>query len=461
MSNVTGPSTSKRRRTTLSRPKATEEAPESICIGHDVPEPVYQSSTELLDLNDDCLLEILECLPIFDIHSMALACTRLTPLARQAYKANPQPLDIVKMLRRFESTAQAQFQIFLSTFGAFVTEIDFCYKRAIWRQKESYYQAARRNRWIFDCIIKYCRDTLKILRMSYVYMEFPATDDGQTFFKTLERFSMNRCYDFSLDKAWSHYLRTNKGTLSSQREQLKEYFSNYPKYLPADTLRHLTIENSSLNDETIAALSQLRNLRVLKLLDIGGISTESIELLDNLRQINELIVNFGNYGDAFGFLQNLGATETLERLTINCCYARDTFLAGLERFPNLRFLHFGYLDELEIERFTTMTSLANVTEFICERFGLGTQKIQLDVLESIIGIMRSLTILKLYLEFGEGPYVEQMGDDVYKRLVQLYRARGRRLLIRYYRFTTIEDLGISSELYQANRRFVKICKTLE
>lgn len=461
MYNVTGPSTSKRRRTTLKRPKVTEEIPESKNPGPDVPDPIYQSSTELLDLDDHCLLEILECLPIFDIHSMALACTRLNPLARQAYKANTQPLDIVKMLRRFESTAQTQFQIFLSTFGAFITEIDFCYKRAIWRQKESYDQAARRNRWIFDCIVKYCGDTLKILRMSYVYMEFPSIGDGQTFFKSLERFSMNRCYDFSLNKAWSHYLRTNKGTLSSQRELLKEYFSNYPRYLPADTLRHLTIENSSLNAETIAALSQLRNLRVLKLLDIGAISTESIELLDNLRQINELIINFGDYGDAFRFLLNLGSTETLERLTINCCYGRDSFLAGLQRFPNLRFLHFGYLDELRMEHFATMTSLANVSEFICEQFGVGTQKIQMDQLESIIGVMRSLTILKLYLELDGGPDVEKMSDDVYKRLVQIYRARGRRLLIRYYRFTTIGDLGISSDVYRANRNFVKICKTHE
>lgn len=364
--------------------------------------PEMEKALELniLELNDYALLEILSHLSESDLLSIATTCTQLQRLAHDQFNRTVhfRKLNIIQFLAKNPpQDEQLKLTRYLQEFGGSIGEIDFSYDDQHIRQQYNASQhnaLAKRNQWIFDLITKYCRESLKCLRMSNVYMFFQSNQmiRSQPLFNNLHTIAMNRCYKFLYDK--------------------KRVY------------RQCLTENCQC---------------------------------DLLNQENNLILVFCTSN----ILINLCLSATLERLTIKHCSLRDPFMKGFERFWNLRYLHMGFLNKFQMQYFWSLDNFGEVREFILDQRNFKTyfNAVAFDEFENFVKCMPKLEVFGLYVQVGDGDSGDtEWNVDFYMRLVDIYRARANKLLIKYFYFTNIDNLGISWQLYVKNVNFVEICK---
>lgn len=352
----------------------------------------------LLELNDHVLLEILSHLNENDLLSMALTCIQLQQLAHEHFNRTVRfrKLNITQFLAKCgQANERTIFTVYLQQFGQSISEIIFAYDDAHIRQQYNSSQhaaLANRNQWIFDAVAQYCRESLKCLQMSNVYMFFQSNQPilAQPMFQQLHSVSMNRCYKFLYDKKRAY--------------------------------RQCLTEQCQCN---------------------------------LLHQENNLILVFCTSN----ILINLCSPATLERLTIKNCSLRDPFMKGFERFASLRYLHMGFLNKFQMQYFWSLDNFGRVREFIFDQRNFHTyfNAIAFDEFENFVKCLTQLEVFGLYAEIGDGDD-NKWNMESYGRLVDIYRGRATKLLIKFYYLTNEDCLGISKKFYAANMNFVEICK---
>lgn len=85
------------------------------------------SSTEFLDMNDDCLLTIFKNLSSHALNAIATTCVRLQTLARTTFKSNDanKYLDLTAMMKAPSLQPEIYIANFLRHFGDLIKEIDW------------------------------------------------------------------------------------------------------------------------------------------------------------------------------------------------------------------------------------------------------------------------------------------------------------------------------------------------
>lgn len=122
------------------------EAPQPILHNPQPEQPI-----QLLELNDHCLLQILENLyAAEDLSAVALTCTRLRAIARKVYKCYRR--DVVLHKDMTHPTTQ-QFVGILRNFGDMITSITIALAENVPDEPNQTYTN------LFNAMAKYCADT--------------------------------------------------------------------------------------------------------------------------------------------------------------------------------------------------------------------------------------------------------------------------------------------------------------
>lgn len=428
---------------------------------------VPRSNHQFVDLNDDCIIAILNRLSSDELSAVASTCIRLSELARIAFKSKKsfKRLNILALIKKYEPNEIAFIRQYLHNFGEFIDDIDFSYSPSIWGINVIYHKVADRNRIIFNGIVTYCADSLQKLHLGNIYMVLAAPHNAERshYFPHLTALHVNHCYDLTMNSAWPQYLETKVKSWEFRRECMNDYAANYLNYLPnSATLTELTISNGALNYNTIEALSHHIELRKLHLIHIAGICNQGVRLLQHLTEINELFVQYAHYNYLSKLLVNLGSTDALERLTIKNFYTDTEFFTGFKRFRNLRSLHFGYLSQFDANRFRLLDNLSDIREFVMDQWN--EREIMVDGLVDIIRKMDNLEILQILFDIdGTGDdwdedatdEINGFNDDTFMQLANMYRQRRRKLIIKYH---PLYEFNISDENLVKHWDFVEMQK---
>lgn len=120
------------------------------------------STTNLMNLNDDCLREVFEFLELPDLCIVADVCVRFRSIARDHFGGSShQPLKLHKACRNGETYAKCLQRIaaFFRNFEPFITSIDVS---DIWNDGKLTW---RNNISIIELIVRYLSETLRELKL--------------------------------------------------------------------------------------------------------------------------------------------------------------------------------------------------------------------------------------------------------------------------------------------------------
>lgn len=364
----------------------------------DESESAQMSEPHFLELNDHALLEILDHLNENDLLSMACTCTHWQRLVHEHFKrtARFRKLNIIQFLDKYgPANERAIFTVYLQQFGQSISEIVFFY------------------------------------------------DDAD----------INRQYNSSQHTA-----------LAIRNQWI---FDAVAKYC-CESLKYLRMSNVYMffqSDQAIYAqpiFKQLHSVSMNRCYKFLYDTKRAYRLClsercecNLLHQENNLILVFCTSN----ILVNLCSPATLEHLTIKNCSLRDPFMKGFERFASLRHLHIGFLNKFQMQHFWSLANFGRVREFILDQrnFQSYLNAIAFDEFEKFVKCLAQLEVFGLYAEISAGGD-NKWSVDSYARLVDIYRGRAKKLLIKFYYLTSVEDLGILNWVYAKNKNFVEICK---
>lgn len=413
-------------------------------------DPTPPSTTQFLDLNDDCIITILDALPAHDLYATAFTCQRINSLAHHAFKAG-KCLNIVEMLHKYRFNELYHIERCLQYYGTHIHEIDFSYKSYIYQIKK-FRQIAARNGRIFDYIAKYCGETLKILRFGNVYLEMSASHTDRPLFKQLEKLQLFGCHDLTLNNDWHWF------TGSTPQSFLLEFNSTnlanhdvifLQRLAPIDTLKCLLLGYRNVVNDTIATLCQYRQLKILKFIEINGINCDNSQLLEHLTNIEELVIESRCFMNVHKILGPLGSKDTLKRLKITYFVLDTPFVSSFRLYRALRSLTFHSIHS-RIYEFNEFDNFAVIREFILENDCLNNH-----CLIRIVKQMINLDVLKLMRKQAYR-YNVRLNEDTYYELVDIYRQRNRKLVVVCHKNYKHE---ISNEIIANNCDYVDVCYT--
>lgn len=132
-------------------------------------------ATDILKLNDDCLIKVFECLDLLDLCAVADVCTSFRVVAEMCFEHSKKTKLTLPEDIRSDGDSVAQFcrkiSNFLRHFGAHFTcfdENDMFEKQTHWSIES---QATCRRR-IIELLVQYCSGTLTALRIFRIDLSF-------------------------------------------------------------------------------------------------------------------------------------------------------------------------------------------------------------------------------------------------------------------------------------------------
>lgn len=403
---------------------------------------------QLIDLNDDCLSEILERLNnIDDLCSAAATCTRLNCVAYQIWERRHRnkSLNFEQILRKHGANGHTQIIRYLTNFGELLSSIEFTLTdEREWQQlSQMNYDQARCNDLIFAKMVTHCADTLEALEMRGIALSVPRTMPGQAAFVHLKKLKLDYCIDL---KCYAY----------ASKLQVDWYFNKAYVFLRhlagSEALEHLEISQMLLTKEFLMILGECRHLKVLKLSAIRDdhfcSEVAFAQWLENLKNIVdlELVIEYFDAdfpNSASVFLNHIGSAETVEQLYVCGGEANDELMRGLLRFGRLRKLTLGHFTNFTVEHFDMLDNVGEVTDFTMTAWNQMTP----DDLVVIINKMERLDRLRLQIvEY------EEIDEAVFVSIAVIYRRRNRKLIIEHTE--QILTWNIDHELLEENCNFV-------
>lgn len=411
--------------------------------------PPTPCTTQFLDLNDDCIIAVLEQLSALDLYATAFTCQRVNRLARYAFKAG-KCLSIVELLQRYRCDNLYHIERCLQHFGADIAEIDFGYKPYVYHIKKFRHIAAL-NRSVFECIVKYCGDTLKVLRLSNLYVEMACNSgDDRPLFKQLDKLQLFACHDLTLNDEWHLYTGSRSPAFLTEfnSRNLANHDGHFLQRLaPIDTLKCLLLGYRNVVNDTIATMAEYRQLKVLKFIQINGINCDNSQLLANLTNVQELVIQSRCFMNVHKILGPLGSKQTLHRLKITYFALDTSFLASFRPYRALRSLTFSSIHSRSYE-FTEFDNFDVIREFTLEMDCLSNH-----CLIRIVRQMVNLDQLQL-MRTKAYRYNVRLNEDTYNELVDIYRLRNRKLTVVCHKNYKHE---IPHEIVANNCDYVDVC----
>lgn len=337
---------------------------------------------------DDCLIDICRHVPLEDLSSVALTCTRLHDITRQTFSFKPKNkyVDVNLLARSFGLNSMEKLEWFFQVFGDLLLGItldltDFKYKPID--------EMTSMNEPTLKLISKYCSDgALEKLRLSGVTLRSPTSPSGETLrlFGRLKKIRLDFCVGFSellsvskecedlqiFGSKWNDDVNFNLRfpklktfALRYKSISSQEFNVNCADFLRNHTnLKILKLHASPKTDFNLNVIAGLKELEVLKLVESDSPIGIPLQPLCNLMNLKTLVVE-SRLTDATSFLQRSLATTLLEYLALDCPVLNFDFFVGLSKLTCLRSLKLTRVHGISTEHLQQL-NLVELTDLILE-----------------------------------------------------------------------------------------------
>lgn len=419
------------------------------------PEVIVHNGKQLLDLNNDCLSTILRCLPLEDLCSIALTCTRLHNISQQVFLINPanKRIDVLSLLRLFDSNSLKKTERFFQCFGNLLVEITLDLTNfdnipivEHWSMRQP----------IFHLITKHCSDgTLKSLRVHGLIMKSPHAVEMMRLFSSLITIRLESCDEVT--KVLSESKECKNLTLTGwswKKSTFNLHHFHFPK-LESFVLRYIYVFAGKYNSDCVDFLRRHNKLKVLKLhiaeeydfnLNVVGELKElevlklchvrdddynfnefsmksrptSLRTMCDLKHLKTLVIHGYEITDIIPFMLGSAAIESLQYLALSQMTADKDFCEGLSRFKSLRVLKLTKCDGLFDDHIRRLNS-GGITDVILEHpFGF--------TVDGFVGIAEGFLELESITLYDTD---KEIGADIYDKLIARLLGQNRRLSITF------------------------------
>lgn len=408
-------------------------------------------TTDLLDLNDDCLHEILGHLSVSELSAMASTCHRLQTLSRQSYTIwkRDKCLVLSKRASSFDHEPHFRFRelpgIFRQ-FGDLISDMSVTFN--ITRPNGQY--SEKRNTLVYKLMAKYCTGPIRYLKLDSCRSPVCDAVDATTLFRNVRQMKLVDC-----DRTCISFL-----SAATALEHLIISSNQFDGYLSFDSpqLRSLTLtgSNNFYSDaaddaEVNTFLRQHRQLNELYLyanilynMDVVGAMVDlnvlhlvypyeeedgdHITALASLPNLRVFVIEISQHHAELvaQFFKQTASANTLEELMIKRSDSR-TF-ESLKRLTNLKILEFhgNYGFQLTDQHLTYLYDLCNLRELCIAASGLITA-------DGLCGLCSNLTQL-VELQLIDAPPSEnpKLKRSTYRRIGEICRRRNKPLNLYIY-----------------------------
>lgn len=409
---------------------------------------------ELMDLNDDCLAEIGRQMPLTDLHSYALTCTRLNAAARVAFKSNPgnMQLDIADLMFVQNEYTIAFLDSYLKTFGDLIKEVILTGMKK--RIQSIVCKTFDLNDVTLQLIVKYCSTTLETLQLTNVFASLPLPSHSSSLMSNLRVLRLQNFYELPENR---NEFRIGVRSHSQYYFEYKCFRKNYileavNTFVSSNPtkLERLEITDAYVNDTFISSLAEYVNLKYLKMTRVKDRINGNFDALHNLKQLEELDleIDFGNTGrNTAEFLINIDAIDTMRSLHLGSGDIADA-LTVVRKFINLRQLRVRYSDKLH-----GLLVDSTISELILTNLQFINQN---GNLLRLVQAMPKLEVLTLVP--NTFPY-NPINLSTFNELVELYRDRQRTLTIKCA--NPIRLTSVAEGWRLANVAYIEIVRNME
>lgn len=273
----------------------------------------------LLSLNDDCLLEVLDHLPIDDFSALKVTCQRFSLLTdyeaekrlrKQKHVCPLKPYPALWHKKNLVRTSKM-----LANFGKFISHlyIDGTQPRNTHIDHQAFYAMVS--------MVKHCT-SLKSLRLKKLDLHRLPIDEFKQALRAIKTLQLNDCHD---GYTYSYIAKILKRSTS---------------------LKHFVLSGSGTSVETdiCAAIvrfgQNLESIRFKRSCKYNVTTDEFLRFMSELRRMGNLknleICNIRRDEVIIPAIKILATSDSLETLRLSRFYPTNEFFAALTRFPNLR-----------------------------------------------------------------------------------------------------------------------------
>lgn len=452
-------------------------------------------TTELADLNDDCLISVFRHLPLRDLNLAGLVCHRFHDIVVNGtyrYQTQLTNINIIRMVQRLSnedslSHRKKCLKLYLKRFGHLIEHIDFDNNITL------PFEHAKR---ILSMIIRFCSGTFKSLKLWDVKLDDEIIANMHDTFRRLTKLEINDnlteilplCPNLNtllVEYNWSqppldlNYTLPKLKTFHFKCDQRSSFWNNPEEQLLLTTmlttfferntnLVKLSVDSDRNGELCLDGIDHLQDLEELYMNRYVRISARSNEILNNLSKLRKVQIMNIDAEMYPGVLSRLAAIGTIEHLAIDGCRIDESSIKSLSSFTHLRYLALSiyYLQayvELPDETWHQLRKLNGITELRIDfrlRYGyvskfmdnLVYNNVNIKHLSMILGLLtpewfanlskfQNLESLKLDLYFSSDGVTRAENEAIFEQID--WQSLGR--LTKIKQLTLRAD--ISSERY--------------
>lgn len=416
---------------------------------------VHQQSTAeniaktitFLDLNDDCLFEILNKLTVADLNAISCTCLRLQNLANQTFKTKHTSINLSN--RKIDGYSNlgvepltfSHVQHLTSSFGSEIQKLNV--------ERISF---AKRNRSkIFELIIRECI-SLKSLRINGFHMDPDFSKFGKTFFRQLHELSLTSCkFDDSSCRIFAHCTQLRKLTIiNALGVHGRGLTVNFPylesltliwlpyfefKHLKAllfsfckvKTFKSLELEDcdQKLPDEILSTICKIRSLESLTIkIVVSKKFNDHLNNLLKLKHLRELEINCDG-ANITNFIEKLAAQNKIERLHLTNALLNEHLINEIKKCKQLKSLKFNSMPGIDSYFIEDLGKELPLLKEFC----IANCKSWAPLTRGIINFVDYAKNLE-FLHLMESNV--EIDDTFLQRLANIYEIRGKKLNINIY-----------------------------
>lgn len=425
----------------------------------------------LVDLNDDCLIAILEFLDVGALTSIAATCNRMYTIARIVFRRNTdfQRLNVFDIIEAHGANAPLLIKTHLKLFGRLIKTVTIDFSADA--EQQLTFNPRQFQLKIITAIAACCTGTLDELHLHGVVLQAKLIRTTEPLFRHLKCLKLDLCDDKSVSSILAIGLACTELDIHGRMDE-SDLHNSYPN-LERFTLvyRHDDFDLCPVSLERFLELH--RQLKYVKLVPGCDFDLAVFQRTPNLEELEFHGNPYRIVQSARPFQQPLAASN-LKRLTLNCLFRSAANMLNalpiqhsLEHLDvqhcciDLDFIH--SLCQLRELRSLKLSFMDNPSDFCMDQlYGLNElEEISLASPRAINGsclvrLLRRVDGLKR-LTFVDMGRERQINREVYRQLVAECRQKGKKLVIDYYRNGGGGGLVDAFNANESDCDFVEVC----
>lgn len=406
----------------------------------------------LLNINDDCLLEIFKHLTFPELADISSICTRFQTIARKSFslrlKSDPVCINVAPRDLSYDRYLKRRRQIgaFLRNFGDILTNV----KVNFWHTHT--YTAKLCNTFVYNMMVKYCIGTLQRLELrNCEYLQPDKIIDSRALFRHVKELILFKsqaiigCFLHDakqltrLKLQLFHFSDVNQ-ILSNNYPRLQTLTLNQPQRRDRDDeidiigflKRHRYLNELEFVGGCGNDLSRIGKYRRLRKLTIWNCPGCDILPIAQLNKLTTLKLSIGCGGESpRALLMASKSSQSLQELGLSgySSYSRSVSMglkAALPRFTNLNQLSFNYND-VDDDLLRVLHRLESL-----HVLSIGAQFYSSITTNGFVDLVQRLPQLE-QLTLHPAPYGNlariELLESTYLQICKIYRNRKQKLVI--------------------------------